>query len=346
MATRQNDPMTDDNVDMNKENYKESDYTGKEAKESVKTETNKQTEKAVAATPSTNTLEKTGAPDPENPGVMAQNLDNALGDSTKKDEKNKLEYIQKNNPEYFEEIGMDPDDAFTSLSGVTSDYEEVEEDTTIVDYGGYSYSDTNQNASDSFRPTVILKFDGDFCHPMGKNGCRITSPFGFRILGNPGPWEFHGGVDYDGEIGDPVYAISGGKITKAEFGYNGYGNHIHLEITIKGGKFECVYGHLSKILVKQGDDVVKGQQIGEVGNTGKSTGPHLHFEIRDKSMRPITIPTTSFSAGYKDRKPLPGDAGMTTNAFYGVEKVNGSDDLIIPKTKYFLDPARLGINSA
>jgi len=357
MAERPNSPQTDDNVDMNKQSYKESDYTGPEAKESVKTETNKQTEKAVAATPSTSNLEVTGAPDETDPKNLQKNLDEAISSSSDKDEKNKLEYIQKNNPEYFEEIGMDPDDAFTSLSGVTSDYEEVEEDTTIYDYGGYTYSETNQNpvnilATDTFRPVEVLKIPSDgFCHPTNHVG-TVTSPFGFRILSNPGPWEFHGGVDIGCSAGTKVYAIADGIISQAYRGYGnekkgnikspgGYGNSVRLVITVSGYKYECIYAHLSDVYVMAqiGKQVKKGTCLGISGNSGISGGDHLHFEIRDVAGRYITAKMQSFSKGYKNRKPT----GCTTNAFYGVDQTG---DWIVNKTKSFVDPNTFGIQSA
>jgi murein DD-endopeptidase MepM/ murein hydrolase activator NlpD len=348
MATRFNDPRQDDPVYMNKEIYKESDYTGPEAKESVKIETNNQTEKAVSAIPSTDKLEVTGAPDETNPKELQENLILATSSSSDKDEKNKLEYIQNNNPEYFEEIGMDPDDAFTSLSGVTSDYEEVEEDTTIVDYGGYTYSETNQNVEELVRPVEILKITNEgFCHPTNHVG-PVTSPFGFRILNDPGPWEFHGGVDIGCPIGTKVYAIADGIISEAHNGYGnekkenvksrgGYGNSVRLIITVSGYKYECIYAHLSDVYVKVGE-VKRGTCLGISGNSGISGGEHLHFEIRDVARRCITAKMQNFSKGYKKRKPN----GCTTNAFYGVKKTG---DYIVNLTTYFVDPKVFGIPS-
>lgn len=98
----------------------------------------------------------------------------------------------------------------------------------------------------------------------------VTSRFGARWGRN------HNGVDYGGKIGDPVKAADGGTVTYAGW-YSGYGNFI--KISHGNGK-ETYYGHLSAINVKNGQKVAQGEVIGKVGNTGNSTGPHLHFEIR------------------------------------------------------------------
>ncbi|MGD9918298.1 MAG: DUF5930 domain-containing protein [Paenirhodobacter sp.] len=101
-------------------------------------------------------------------------------------------------------------------------------------------------------------------------GFRFTSPFGYR-------WgRLHAGIDLAGPVGMHVHAPADGTITAAEW-ENGYGNVI--KITHQFG-VSTVYGHLSKIRVKVGQKVSRGDWIGDTGNTGRSTGPHLHYEIR------------------------------------------------------------------
>jgi len=86
----------------------------------------------------------------------------------------------------------------------------------------------------------------------------------------------HTGVDIAEPKGTPVYSAGNGKIVKT--GYNkGYGYYIEVE---HSHKFVTLYGHLSKILVKKGQQVVCGEHIGNVGSTGVSTGPHLHYEVK------------------------------------------------------------------
>lgn len=105
-------------------------------------------------------------------------------------------------------------------------------------------------------------------HPT--RGGQITSNFGRR-------WgKDHNGIDISHNIGDAVYAASDGVVT--ECGYvNGYGNKITIS---HGNNIKTVYAHLSKFNVSIGDKVKEGDLIGKVGNTGNSTGPHLHFELR------------------------------------------------------------------
>lgn len=92
---------------------------------------------------------------------------------------------------------------------------------------------------------------------------------------------YHTGVDFAGSIGDPVYSALGGMVVETlDTGKVGYGK----QITIKqaDGTY-ALYGHLSKIDVAQGQAISSGEYIGKVGNTGNSTGSHLHFEIRNKN---------------------------------------------------------------
>ncbi|MCL2747101.1 MAG: peptidoglycan DD-metalloendopeptidase family protein [Oscillospiraceae bacterium] len=103
---------------------------------------------------------------------------------------------------------------------------------------------------------------------------RVSSRFGYRSIS--GGSRNHQGIDFAGSTGDPIVAADGGKVTFA--GYRGgYG----LSVTIQHANgYSTVYGHCSKLLVSTGQAVAKGEKIAKVGNTGQSTGPHLHFEIR------------------------------------------------------------------
>jgi murein DD-endopeptidase MepM/ murein hydrolase activator NlpD len=86
-------------------------------------------------------------------------------------------------------------------------------------------------------------------------------------------------VDYGMPVGSPIYASAAGKVLIAKgSGWNGgYGDYIVIE---HANGTQTVYGHMSTLAVSVGQSVVQGQLIGYSGNTGKSTGPHLHFEIR------------------------------------------------------------------
>jgi murein DD-endopeptidase MepM/ murein hydrolase activator NlpD len=103
-----------------------------------------------------------------------------------------------------------------------------------------------------------------------------SSNYGWRIDPFTGQKAFHEGVDFMADQGTPILAAGGGIVVYAD-SYAGYGNMIEID---HGNGLISRYAHTSKILAKVGDVVMKGQKIGEVGTTGRSTGPHLHFEVR------------------------------------------------------------------
>ena len=114
---------------------------------------------------------------------------------------------------------------------------------------------------------------------------RINNEYGFRRNPFGGrSYEFHGGLDIDGERGDAVIAPANGVVVKAGW-QGGYGNLIEVD---HGNGLTTRYGHLSSIEIQVGDSIQRGQVIGAVGSTGRSTGPHLHYELRlnDKTINP------------------------------------------------------------
>jgi murein DD-endopeptidase MepM/ murein hydrolase activator NlpD len=102
---------------------------------------------------------------------------------------------------------------------------------------------------------------------------KITTKYGKK--GKMWSKGYHTGVDFACKVGTDIIAVADGKIENASWG-SAYG--IQLVQKVEGGW--VIYAHLSKALVKAGDKVVKGQHIAESGNTGNSSGPHLHFEQR------------------------------------------------------------------
>lgn len=133
------------------------------------------------------------------------------------------------------------------------------------------YSDERlQRLEDSgiIRKTIKTK-DTDFIWPLDSLD-RISSPFGFRNR------QLHTGVDMPAAIGSPIIAAMDGIVVSAGY-HGGHGNSI---LVRHKNNFYTRYSHNSAILVKVGDEVIKGQMIAFSGNTGRSTGPHLHFEIR------------------------------------------------------------------
>ncbi|GAO37095.1 peptidase M23 [Sulfuricella sp. T08] len=105
-----------------------------------------------------------------------------------------------------------------------------------------------------------------------------SSNYGYRIDPFTGQKAFHEGVDFMADQGTAIHAAGGGIVVYADT-YAGYGNMIEID---HGNGLISRYAHASKLLAKVGDVVMKGQEIGEVGSTGRSTGPHLHFEVRHR----------------------------------------------------------------
>ncbi len=101
------------------------------------------------------------------------------------------------------------------------------------------------------------------------------SAFGWRLDPFTGQSALHTGLDFQADTGTPILAAAGGVVIAQEF-HPAYGNMIELD---HGNQLVTRYAHASRTLVKQGDLVKRGQKIAEVGNTGRSTGPHLHFEV-------------------------------------------------------------------
>ncbi len=105
---------------------------------------------------------------------------------------------------------------------------------------------------------------------------HITGAFGERIDPFNGEGAFHRGVDISCEYGEPVIAPADGEVAFADF-MNGYGRAIMLE---HGHGLSTLYGHLSSFAVVAGQQVHRGDVIGYIGDSGRSTGPHLHYEVR------------------------------------------------------------------
>jgi murein DD-endopeptidase MepM/ murein hydrolase activator NlpD len=111
---------------------------------------------------------------------------------------------------------------------------------------------------------------------MPVEGVQLSSDYGMRTHPVLGGRRDHKGVDLAGATGTPVYATADGYVSKAE-PFSSYGNYIQIE---HGGDLQTRYAHLSGYAIASGQTVVKGQLIGFIGSTGRSTGPHLHYEVR------------------------------------------------------------------
>ncbi|HTE26365.1 M23 family metallopeptidase [Flavitalea sp.] len=112
---------------------------------------------------------------------------------------------------------------------------------------------------------------------------RVASGFGYRIDPVYKTVRFHAGLDFTAPQGTPIYATANGVAKVAGNAGNGYGNYVILD---HGYGYETLYGHMFKVKIKNSTRVKRGEIIGYVGSTGKSTGPHCHYEVH-KNGRPI-----------------------------------------------------------
>ena len=106
---------------------------------------------------------------------------------------------------------------------------------------------------------------------------RVGSYFGTRMDPFYKVRKFHEGIDFTAPVGTEIYATGNGTVVEAGRSAGGYGNQVVID---HGYTYRTVYAHLSRIFVRPGQKVFRGQVIGYVGNTGKSTAPHLHYEVR------------------------------------------------------------------
>lgn len=109
-----------------------------------------------------------------------------------------------------------------------------------------------------------------------KDLSRMASGFGYRIDPVYKTTKMHAGLDFAAPQGTPIYATADGVVTLAGNTGNGYGNHVVIN---HGYNYETLYGHMVRVKVRQGQKVNRGEVIGWVGSTGKSTGPHCHYEV-------------------------------------------------------------------
>ena len=111
---------------------------------------------------------------------------------------------------------------------------------------------------------------------------RIASGFGYRIDPIYKTVKLHAGLDFSAPQGTPIYATANGRVKTASYSDVGYGNHVVVD---HGYGYQTLYGHMVRIKVRSGHKVSRGEIIGYVGSTGKSTGPHCHYEVHKNGQR-------------------------------------------------------------
>jgi murein DD-endopeptidase MepM/ murein hydrolase activator NlpD len=148
------------------------------------------------------------------------------------------------------------------------------------------------------RSLTLYRFDDDWFDPNGKSvrkallqtpieGARLTSGFGARRHPLLGYTKMHKGVDFGAPTGTPIMAAGDGVVEKADW-FSSYGKYVRIR---HNGTYSTAYAHMSRINVRAGQKVKQGQVIGAVGTTGRSTGPHLHYEVlvNNKQVNPKSI---------------------------------------------------------
>lgn len=138
---------------------------------------------------------------------------------------------------------------------------------------------------------------------MPVEGVTLTSAFGMRDHPVLRRRAAHKGVDLAAPSGTPVYATADGIVGMAQY-YSSYGNYVQIE---HGGEMQTRFAHLSSYTVSEGDTVKKGELIGYIGSTGRSTGPHLHYEIRieGEAVNPVPYMVTQLAVD-NDRRAARG----------------------------------------
>ena len=111
---------------------------------------------------------------------------------------------------------------------------------------------------------------------------RMASGYGYRIHPIYKVRKMHWGMDFSAPTGTEIFATGNGKVVEVKKKYNGYGHHIKIQ---HGYGYETLYAHMSKILVRKGQRVERGEVIGLVGSTGTSVAPHLHYEVFKEGKR-------------------------------------------------------------
>ncbi len=135
---------------------------------------------------------------------------------------------------------------------------------------------------------------------------RLASGFGYRIDPIYKTVKMHAGLDFAAPQGTPIYATANGVVKHAGNTGNGYGNYVVID---HGFSYETLYGHMVRVKVRAGQKVRRGEVIGWVGSTGKSTGPHLHYEVHKNG-----VPVDPIYFFYNDLTPEQYDRMLKVSA--------------------------------
>jgi len=160
------------------------------------------------------------------------------------------------------------------MAGLSASTARAEQATPVITFGrSLDIEGTPLRLGNTF-PRPGMFFARPRGLPLRANG--ISSGYGLRLHPFGGGAKFHGGVDFAAPAGTTVHATGAGVVTFASW----YGNYGLCVVIDHGGGTSTLFGHLSAIAATPGEPVEPGQSIGRVGSTGRSTGPHLHYEVR------------------------------------------------------------------
>ena len=162
-----------------------------------------------------------------------------------------------------------------------------------------------------------------------KGSYTLSSPFGTRVDPVYGGFAQHTGQDFASKVGNPVYATGDGVVEKVDFKYTGYGNEV---VVNHGFGYQSRYAHLNTIDVGVGQPLKRGDKIGEIGKSGKATGPHLHYEVlyRGNALNPMSfmdmnMPVNEYRAMIVKRKMEKAGTRPTTASIGERQKRQGTN---------------------
>jgi murein DD-endopeptidase MepM/ murein hydrolase activator NlpD len=203
-------------------------------------------------------------------------------------------------------FGMDPIDEDIWMAGIGG--HEPHPELSAFKYGGASIGESLDKIDQLSRQLALQSKSLDTIQRLANNqqdmlasipsikpvredklqkSIDALSGFGYRIHPVHKFRKFHAGVDFPARVGTPIQAPGEGVVIETGW-HQGYGNCVRIS---HGFGYETLYGHMSRITVRQGEKVKKGHKIGEVGDTGLSTAPHLHYEVhyKGKPINPINF---------------------------------------------------------
>lgn len=185
--------------------------------------------------------------------------------ATMEEQKSSLEADKASVEKKKSEIAADSAETQRELDKLEADAQAL---TSSIRNSGSSSSSSKYNGG-------IMAWPVPSCH-------TVSSGYGGRIHPTTGKYKFHGGLDIPGSYGSAIVAANSGRVIWAGNRGDSYGNYVIID---HGGGVSTLYGHSSKVLVSTGQRVSRGQRIANVGSTGRSTGPHCHFEVRINGSR-------------------------------------------------------------